>query len=106
MKDWAAPFYLSMAWKRCRAAYIKKAGGLCERCLQKGLVVPGEIVHHRIHLTPQNINDPTVTCSFENLELVCRECHADEHARLKKRYVIDEDGRVITPPPVAESLEG
>ena len=106
MKEWARSFYNSQAWHNCRNAYVKQAGGLCERCLRKGLVVPGEIVHHKIHLTPQNISDPNVALNPDNLELLCRDDHADEHARLKKRYVIDEDGRVITPPMSAESLEG
>lgn len=100
MKEWAKSFYNSPTWKSCRAAYIKKAGGLCERCLKRGLVVPGEIVHHKVHLTPENIGDPNISCCFDNLELVCRDCHADEHARLKKRYRFGDDGRVI--PPVKE----
>ena len=102
MKDWAEQFYNSPVWKNCRAAYIKQAGGLCERCMHRGLVVPGEIVHHKIHLTPENIGDPNISCSFDNLELVCRDCHAEEHSRLRKRYRFDETGRVI--PPVKEIL--
>ena len=96
LKEWAESFYKSPAWKQCRAAYIKSVGGLCERCLKRGLYVSGAIVHHKIHLTPENIGDPTVSCSFDNLELVCRNCHAEEHARLKKRYRFDEDGRCMT----------
>ena len=96
MKPWAISFYKSMTWQRCRNAYIKSVGGLCERCLKRGLYVPGVIVHHKVHLTPENISDPTVSCCFDNLELLCRNCHGDEHGRLKKRYRFDEDGRVIT----------
>lgn len=68
---------------------------LCERCLQNGLVVPAEIVHHKIELTPININNPDITLNFNNLEAVCRECHADIHNRREKRFKIMEDGRVI-----------
>lgn len=32
---------------------------------------PGAIVHHKEHLTPQNINDPDITLSEDNLELLC-----------------------------------
>ena len=99
MQQWAEEFYLSAAWRSCRAAYIKRAGGLCERCLKRGLYVPGEIVHHKVHLTPSNITDPNVTLCFDNLELVCRDCHAAEHSRLKKRYRFDDAGRVMTDPP-------
>ncbi len=100
MQPWAREFYLSTVWRSCRAAYVKKAGGLCERCLKRGLYVPGEIVHHRVHLTPENIEDPRITCGFDNLELLCRNCHADEHQRAERRYTIDRSGRVLTLPPV------
>ena len=99
MKAWAEAFYKSTAWTKCREAYIRQSGGLCERCLNKGLYVPGEIVHHKVHLTPRNIHDPTISCSFDNLELLCRYCHAEEHSRLKKRYRFDERGNVIISPP-------
>ena len=98
MQEWAKSFYLSPAWKICRAAYSKQVGGLCERCLKRGLIVPGVIVHHKVYLTPENIGDPDVSLNFENLELVCRDCHADEHQRTRRRYVIDEAGRVMAPP--------
>ena len=89
---------MSVAWRKCRKAYIAKAGGLCERCLAKGLYRAGVIVHHKVHLTPENISDPTISCAFENLELLCCDCHADEHNRLQKRYRIDEFGRVLPAP--------
>ena len=99
MKDFAAEFYKSTAWKRCRAAYAASAGGLCERCIKRGLVSPGEIVHHKIRLTPENVGKPEISCAFDNLELLCRDCHAAEHATLQRRYRIDETGRVTTSPP-------
>ena len=98
MKEWARTFYLSQAWKNCRAAYIKQAGGLCERCLAKGLIVPGEIVHHRVHLTPANVTNPDVTLNPQHLELVCRNCHSEIHGRIEKRYRFDEFGRCIIAP--------
>jgi len=74
VKEWAKPFYKSKAWQDCREAYFVFRHGLCERCGR-----PGLIVHHRIYLTPQNINDPNITLSFENLELLCSSCHNNEH---------------------------
>ena len=94
MKEFAAGFYKSQAWKRTREAYTKAQGGLCEKCYKKGLIVPGEIVHHKIKLTPANIHDTNVTLDWNNLELVCRECHAEEHGAHKHRYTVDEWGRV------------
>ena len=95
MKDFATTFYTSRAWANTRAAYRKSVGGLCERCLANGLIVPGEIVHHKIPISPENIDDPNITLNFDNLQLVCRQCHADIHRRREKRYKVDEDGRVI-----------
>ena len=96
MKEYAEGFYKSKEWKKCRAAYAKIRGGLCERCLKAGRYVPGEIVHHKIHITPDNIGSPDVTLSFDNLELVCRDCHTAIHTgRDVRRYKVDELGRVI-----------
>lgn len=98
MKEFARPFYESMAWRRTRKAYTAYVGGLCESCWAEGIAKPGEIVHHKIPLTPENINDTGVTLNYDNLMLVCRDCHAKEHADLfprKRRYRLDELGRVI-----------
>lgn len=102
MKDYARKLYSSKAWKETRAAYAKSRGGLCERCLSAGLVVPGEIVHHRRHITAANVDDPAITLSWDNLELVCWECHAAIHERdihggrknQKKRYIVSADGKI------------
>lgn len=95
MQPWAKAFYLTAPWKRCSKAYAKSVGGLCEECLKRGLIVPGRIVHHKIHLTPNNINDPTVTLNWNNLELLCDDCHAMQHTT-KKRYTVDPYGRVTS----------
>ena len=44
-------FYKTAAWVSCRDAYAKSKGGLCERCLSRGIYRAGVIVHHKIHLT-------------------------------------------------------
>jgi len=94
MKDYAKSFYKSKAWQRCRDAYAKSQAGLCERCLKEGKIVPGEIVHHKVYISPENINNPEITLNWDNLELVCRECHEREHKGLKNRFAVDEFGRV------------
>ena len=94
MKDWAKAFYKSAAWKGCRAAYMQQVGGLCENCLAQGRYTPAEIVHHIVELTPDNVSDPQIALSFDNLRAVCRECHAVEHGARQKRYKLDELGRV------------
>lgn len=95
MKEFAKQFYTGKAWANCRRAYRKSVGGLCERCAAEGLSVPGEIVHHKIEITPANINDPAVTLSWSNLCLLCRECHAKAHGARERRYTVDAMGRVV-----------
>lgn len=94
MKEYAERFYKSKQWQACRLAYMKSVGGLCENCLRKGYVVPGEIVHHKVHISPQNIESPETTLSFDNLELLCRNCHAEKHGKRQRRYTVDETGKV------------
>lgn len=94
MQSWAERFYKSVAWQRMREAYAKKHMYLCEDCLSRGVISRGEIVHHKIFLTAQNINDPNITLAEQNLELLCRECHAKRHGKKNKRYIVDEFGNV------------
>ena len=88
-------FYKSKAWEACREAYAKKAGGLCEDCLEKGIYTPGVIVHHKIPLTPERMTDESLMYGFDNLRLLCIECHNKIHFKRKAdRYDVDEMGRV------------
>lgn len=96
-KEFAAAFYKSQAWIECRTGYAKSVGGLCERCIKRGAFRPGEIVHHKIRLTPENIMKPEISLNWANLELLCIDCHNKEHGAQPKRYSFDENGKV-TPP--------
>ena len=89
--DW---FYKTKAWKDCRKAYAKSVGGLCEHCYAKGRITAGEIVHHVIHLSPQNMHDPQITLNWDNLVLLCRDCHGNEHRTNKKRFKVDAMGKI------------
>ena len=89
-------FYKSRAWLRCRSAYISKVGGLCERCLARGYFVPGYIVHHKEYIDLDNIKDPSILLSFDNLEYLCEKCHNQEHFGDRKRYRVNADGSVVT----------
>lgn len=97
MKDFAESFYKSKRWQANRAAYAESVGGLCEACARRGLVVAGEIVHHKVELTPKNIHDPAIALAWTNLELVCRDCHALRHPQKKRRrrYTLAADGSII-----------
>ena len=94
MKEYAEQFYSSKAWKDCREEYKKTVGYLCERCKAKGILAPAEIVHHKIHITPHNIKRADIVLNFDNLEALCRNCHAEAHKKIKRRYKADKYGRV------------
>lgn len=94
-------------WQTVRAAYILE-NPFCERCKVRGLLVPAEIVHHRVYINNNNKNDPNELFNADNLESLCRQCHADEHKKdftgatrsgkkKKRRFEIDEDGRTAPP---------
>ena len=91
-------FYRSKRWQKCREAYAASVGHLCERCEASGLIRPGEIVHHIIHVTPDNVGDPSVTLNFDNLQLLCRLCHAAVHEEIygknERRYFL-QNGKVV-----------
>ena len=93
MREFARAFYLSPEWRRARAYIFARDAGLCVRC-----GAPGEIVHHIRHLTPENINDPEIALSEENLELLCRDCHALVHSPSPPTaagLMFDADGNIV-----------
>ena len=98
--QFANTFYRSRTWRKCRDEYARSRGGLCERCLARGIINAGSRdmplqVHHRMKLTPENIGDPAVTLSWTNLELLCKQCHDEEHGGdTPRRWSVDADGRV------------
>ena len=95
-KEYAKTFYRSTAWEQCRLAYLSSVGNLCERCLANGEYNPAKIVHHKIYITPENINNPSIILDHNNLEALCQECHNKEHnAKNKRRYRVDHDGNLI-----------
>lgn len=93
MRDFAKEFYQSKAWRETRAYVFKRDFGLCVRCGK-----PGEIVHHKRYLTPDNIDDPSVSLNEDNLETLCRECHALEHEGelpTDRALTFDENGDLV-----------
>ena len=73
-KEWALAFYKSIAWIKCRLGFLTSKYFICERCGGAATVA-----HHKEWLTPQNINDPSVTLNWEKLESLCQDCHNKEH---------------------------
>lgn len=90
-------FYRSKAWQRCRAAKMESVSGLCEDCLDIGLIRPAEIVHHLVFLDDINVNNPSVSLNLDNLRAVCRDCHAARHKDDPHcgRYRVDPSGNIV-----------
>ena len=92
-QEWAKSLYSSLAWHKCRDSFYISRNGLCERCGEAGL-----IVHHKVWLTPSNINDPSITLNWDNLELLCNECHSKEHLGSEattEEVMFDSNGNLI-----------
>lgn len=90
-KEFSRSFYKSAAWQACRSSYWRQKGGLCEDCLERGIITTGAEVHHVIELTPDNIGNPAVTLNHANLRLLCHDCHMRRHkSATAKRYKIDQ----------------
>jgi len=93
-RSFSIKFYNSKTWEKCREAFKRSRYGICERC-----GMPGEEVHHKIYLSPDNINDPYITLSWDNLELLCMSCHTKEHmskhSALRDGLMFDDDGQLI-----------
>jgi len=95
MAQWFnTPFYKTTAWKRCRRSFIEHRQGVCEKCGRAGWHV-----HHKIYLTETNINDPEITLSFDNLELLCDSCHSKVHhprkSSVRDDVMFDSNGDLV-----------
>ena len=85
-------FYTTRAWRKCREAFLKSKGGICEVCFSKGLIEPAVHVHHKTVITPENLDNPQITLNHDNLMALCEECHAEQHRT--KRWRCDAAGHV------------
>ena len=73
-RNFSKSFYNSKEWQAVRSATLMRDRYLCQHCGK-----PAAEVHHKVHLTPDNVNDPTVTLNMSNLVSLCRDCHFAEH---------------------------
>ncbi len=100
-KPFSKAFYESRQWRKVSKAYALSQHYVCERCHNRSLLGKSDaearfIVHHKIPLTPENINDPAIAYGWDNLELLCQACHNIVHSQgLDREAVFDADGNVI-----------
>lgn len=105
-------FYNTKAWKRNRQAYAISKNCLCERC-KRPVYVSGVtdyltkdkrlkyVVHHKTYLNDANFNNDIVALDWNNLELLCIDCHNDEHnpaTSTRAGLMFDDKGNLIQKP--------
>lgn len=75
-------FYHSPEWRKCSKSFASEKRYICERC---GKYCEGHmIVHHKIRLNETNVKDVNISLNWNNLELLCIDCHNKEHFSTEK----------------------
>jgi len=86
-------FYGTKEWVKL-ARYIRiKYYYTCQVCGRRGVYV-----HHIIHITNDNLNDPNITLNENNLTLLCLDCHNDIHmgtSAVRKDLKFDGKGNLV-----------
>jgi len=84
-------FYGSHRWTKCRNAYFVAVYGLCEKC-----GAPGEIVHHKEPICLNDLkHNIDKVFGWDNLELVCRQCHELAHSKRIDGLTFDDNGDIV-----------
>ena len=80
-------FYNSVAWKNLRNRKFYDANGLCEMCLEEGIVRQGREVHHKIFIE----DDWNKRFDYDNLILLCPDHHNQMHERISplQKFLLD-----------------
>lgn len=80
-REFARSLYTSKAWSELRFNLIISRGPICNRCKDVVLDPSHLVAHHKIQLTPININNLDIALNPSNIEIVCSRCHNKEHRR-------------------------
>ncbi len=106
-RDFSKQFYDSKEWQRTREYILMRDRYTCTHCGR-----PAQEVHHIIHLSKDNMDDPSVTLNPNNLTSLCRDCHFEEHRQdqangrrkhpggpsnkeVGEGYTFDESGQLV-----------
>ena len=98
--------YNSKAWKELKAFTKRRAGGLCERCIEEGqaagipegYITPGVDCHHIIPWETGRTMEEVKRLFFDrnNIRLLCIPCHIKTHQEMhshKKEQVAENKAR-------------
>lgn len=93
-REFAKSFYASRAWKQCRQQVLRRDLFTCADCYGRA-----QEVHHKIELTPANINDVSIALNPDNLISLCHDCHTKITkgctGDVADGYEFDEKGNVV-----------
>lgn len=94
---WSDPFYHSPEWIKVREFVRMRDRYTCQKCGR-----PMQEVHHKIHLSKENIWDPKITLNPDNLISLCRDCHFRQHEEdagrgqaVEKGFHFDDHGQLV-----------
>lgn len=73
-----ANFYNSKEWHDLRNQKFYDADGMCEICKANGIIKQGKEVHHKIPIE----EDWNKRFDYDNLILLCSDCHNAQHERI------------------------
>ena len=64
-------------WRKTRDSIMERDSGLCQHCLEQGLLIPAAEVDHIVSRANGGNDDST------NLQAICRSCHSKKTNREK-----------------------
>ena len=101
-KEFSKSFYNSPAWRKVRKSFIAHRTGIDGGMCQCGCGEPGFIVDHITELTPNNINDTSITLSWSNLQYLALACHNKKTfgSKEENNYYFGEDGYIYQTAPI------
>lgn len=86
-REFSKSFYNSKEWKVVREYCLIRDHYSCVKC-----GMPAEEVHHKIHLSPENIHNTSITLNPSNLICLCKDCHFAEHRQDKADGIAKANG--------------
>ena len=97
----ATAFYKSSQWIKLRSYIFNvRDTGLCQMCLDKGSVVTGDVVHHKVELLDGE-KGWNLRLDANNLITICHDCHNKIHKSskdnepIREGFAFDEDGNLV-----------
>jgi len=78
-RPFAQAFYHSKEWDQVRTYVLMRDRFVCQICGR-----PAQEVHHKTHLSPENIWDTSITLNPQNLISLCKDCHFAQHVKDKE----------------------